>query len=107
MTNITCLDDIKNSLQDRGFVILYFSSNSCNVCINIFPKVKEMLKTYPDINLIKVDVEKIPSVTGEFSVFTLPCVIMFLEGKELIRQARFISLEELERNIKKLREYYY
>ncbi len=49
MTNITCLDDIKNSLQDRGFVILYFSSNSCNVCLNIFPKVKEMLKTYPTL----------------------------------------------------------
>jgi hypothetical protein len=50
-----------------------------------------------------IDLEKIELAKGKFSVFTIPTILMFINGKEFIREARYISVEDL-RN-KKLRYY--
>ncbi|HAA63947.1 MAG TPA: thioredoxin, partial [Thermoanaerobacter sp.] len=39
--------------------------------------------------------------SGKFSVFTVPTVIVYVDGKEAIREARFISMDTLEEKISK------
>ncbi|MDI3477356.1 MAG: hypothetical protein PWQ59_881 [Thermoanaerobacterium sp.] len=36
---------------------------------------------------------------AKFSIFTVPTVLLFAEGKEVIREARFISMDMLEEKI--------
>ncbi|MFS0578868.1 hypothetical protein [Brevibacillus sp. 179-C9.3 HS] len=45
-------------------------------------------------------IEKAPFISGEFLVFTAPTILLFADGKEVFRQARFISFDELERVLK-------
>ena len=101
MNNLNSIDAIEDFIKDNKFVIVYFSSNDCNVCHNISPRIEEMLKKYSNVVLRKVDIEKLPSVASRYSVFTIPTVIMFFEAKEIIRQARYINFLELEEKIQR------
>ncbi len=42
-----------------------------------------------------------PEVSGEFLVFTVPTILVFYDGKEIIRQSRFIQFEKLNEDILK------
>ncbi|MDT8718756.1 thioredoxin family protein [Clostridium sp. 19966] len=55
------------------------------------------------MNIISTEdeIDELPSIAGKFSVFALPCILIFLEGKEILREARFISINELEGKIKR------
>ena len=53
-----------------------------------------------------MDADKIPAVAGAFSVFTVPALLLFVEGKEMVRKARFVVMNELEQQIAQLVENY-
>ena len=62
-----------------------------------------MLKKYPNIKSVYVEVEKLFKVASEYTMFTIPGIIVFIEGKETIREVRHISIRELDM---KLNRYY-
>lgn len=37
----------------------------------------------------------VPEVAGQFTVFTVPALLLFVEGKETIREARFVVMDDL------------
>jgi hypothetical protein len=50
------------------------------------------------------DLSLLPEIGGQFSVFTIPGILVFLNGKEVVREARFISMEQLETQLNRLIE---
>lgn len=71
------------------------------VCVGLLPKIGELMEKYRKIAYVKVDIDKLQSVVGKYSIFTLPAIILFIDGKEIIREARFISIVELEKKIQR------
>ncbi|MFQ3544026.1 hypothetical protein Q7A53_08060 [Halobacillus rhizosphaerae] len=51
---------------------------------------------------IQADAAEIREVAGAFSVFTAPVVLVFAEGKEWFRRARFVPMGELQQELTKL-----
>lgn len=101
MEILNSVEEIKNFIKDNRISMLYFSSNSCSVCVDLFPKIQELLKQYPKAKFAKIEIDSLPAVAGTFSVFTLPCILMFIDEKEIIREARFISIMELKEKIER------
>jgi thioredoxin-like negative regulator of GroEL len=60
-----------------------------------------MLETFPRLESAYVRIDDVPELAGKFSVFTAPTLILFVEGKEMVRKARFVVMQELEADIKK------
>ncbi len=60
------------------------------------PKLEAMLERFPKIKGLYIDVESSPRLGAYYGIFTIPGLILFIEGKETIRQAKHISLNELE-----------
>lgn len=58
-----------------------------------------MLKKYEKIEFIKIDIDLNPKIASKYSVYTIPTILLFIEGKETIREARFISLLDLDNKI--------
>ena len=88
--------DLMESIENSDAVMLYFSTPQCRVCKVLQPKIHDMLRqNYPKIEVYYVDIEKIPEASGHFSVFAAPTIILFLDGKEFIRQSRNIGVSEL------------
>lgn len=95
-----CSKDIAEEIiNNNQMVLLYFGSNSCSVCNVMKPKVQELLRDYPKIIGYQVDVEKSLEISAAYSVFTIPAILVYAEGKEIIREARHISMQDLDSKI--------
>ncbi|MGH4052754.1 MAG: thioredoxin family protein [Clostridium sp.] len=105
MNKLKSIDDIKDFIKKNKFVMVYFSSDGCNVCENILPRLEEMLKKHSKVVSGHVEVQNLPSVASIFSVFTIPTIMIFLEGKEILNQTRFINFLELEEKIHRFSEF--
>jgi len=89
---------IKNNLM----VLAYFGSQDCGVCRDMKPKVNEILNKYPEIKSIYIDMEKSSKTGIEYGLFTIPAIILFVEGKEFIREVRHISIQDIDEKISRL-----
>ena len=99
MKNLSSLKETADLIASNIMTLLYLSRPDCGVCTAIKPKVAELLEKYPRIAAGYIDLDKLPEAAGEFSVFTIPAVLVYAEGKETVREARYISMDELEEKI--------
>lgn len=93
------VEEIDNFIKSNTFVLFYISTTDCNVCKVLKPKVKELLKKFPEIKSNFLMIDKIPVVSGKFSVFAVPTIICYIEGKEFIRLGRNFHIAELQDKI--------
>lgn len=105
MNSLNSIDDIKDFIKENKFVMLYFSSDGCSVCDDVLPRLEELLKKHPKVVSAHVEIQNTPSVASVFGIFTIPAVIIFLEEKEIVRQARYINFLELKEKIQRFSEF--
>jgi thioredoxin-like negative regulator of GroEL len=100
MEGIYNLRELQDKIATEQGVLLYFSSDSCSVCKVLKPKVSAMLlERFPLMISHYVDTEKSPLISGQFSIFTIPTILIFFEGREQARYSRNISMHQLEESI--------
>lgn len=90
---------ITELMSKDGFHLIYLSRPECGVCSAIKEKLQKLLQRYPRIQSYSVDLNKVPEAAGQLSVFTIPAVLLYAGGQELVREARYMSMEDLERKI--------
>ena len=107
-TTVSSLEQLKELLKKEEIALVYFSHHNCNVCKVLKPKVAELIENnFPKISLYYVNTLEQPEISGQFSVFTVPTILLFLENKEFVRESRHISLSSFEERIGKLYNVYY
>jgi len=94
------LNTINSIIQIEEMVILYVKSHSCNVCVELLPKVQEIADK-EKIRFIPIQIEDHREVGSEYNIFSAPTIILFVMGKESYRQGRFLVPSELTATIKK------
>lgn len=99
MKILKSIESIDTFTKEAGFNLVYFSTEACNVCKALFPKVEQLLKSYPEIKAARVDLTELTEAAGAYSIFTIPCILAYMDGKEIIREARYISMDQLEDKI--------
>ena len=96
------LDEIKGIVSQEKAVLVYFYSDSCNVCMALGPKIKTLFdEKFEKIKQLYIDAKAYPEIAAYFGIFSVPTLILFLEGKEFIKEGRALSLGELEQKLKR------
>lgn len=93
------LEEIKDFINSGRMRIVYLSRPSCGVCTAIKAKILHIIEKYPELEGTYVNMDIIPESAGEFSIFTIPGILLYIDGKETIREARYISIEDFEAKI--------
>lgn len=94
---------IKERMQNQESFALYFSDGVCSVAESLYPKLEERFtEEYPLIPLESVIVPMSPEILGYFQVFSAPCLLIVIDGKETIRKAGTFGLGELDRELSRL-----
>ena len=93
------LTETQNFLQNQPLALLYFSANQCGVCHAMKPRVQALTEKL-NVPFVELNASKLPEVASVFQVMTIPAVLLFANGKEYYRQARFINVVELEDELK-------
>lgn len=65
------------------------------------------MNDFPHIGTRQVNAQEIPELAGYLSIFTVPVLVLFADGKEILREARFVHVEEFRRNIEKVYSGFY
>ncbi|WP_238916342.1 thioredoxin family protein [Clostridium sp. YIM B02555] len=105
MEEVTYQDRIDDKINNSKMLILYFSNKACGACEVIRSKVEKLLELYPEINIIDIDGEKEMEFAAMKSVFSFPLLILYIEGKEIIRIGRNIDFLEFEKSIDRYYKY--
>ena len=58
-----------------------------------------MIDRYPNIWAVKVDVQNVSELTVSYHIFSASVVMLFVQGKETVREAGIISVIKLEEKI--------
>ncbi len=72
------------------------------MCKVLKPKVIEMIESdFPEMKYCYVDLNESKEILGQLSVFSVPTILVYFEGKETIRASRNVHLEELREQIER------
>jgi len=97
ISSITEFETIKE--KETAFAI-YISDNTCNVGENVGPKLKKLLTdNFPKLRLYQAYMSDSLELTGQLSIFAVPTLLVYFEGKQYIQKSRAFSLIELEHEI--------
>ncbi|MCY8072611.1 thioredoxin family protein [Bacillus inaquosorum] len=106
MTKLHSLDSIENIIKQHQFSFLYISRPGCTVCHAVLPQLRILLEQFPNIKLGHINADDVEEVAGRFSVFTVPVLLLFIDGTEFLREARFVHFEQLEERLKRVYQLY-
>jgi len=93
-------EEVENLIQSELGVLLYFSTPTCNVCHALKPKIsQEFEENFPKIKQVFIDSSLTPEIPAHFNVFSVPTILVFLDGKEFSRESRNVSVAALVEKI--------
>ncbi|DAB27893.1 MAG: thiol reductase thioredoxin [Sulfurimonas sp. RIFOXYD12_FULL_33_39] len=96
------IENIKKTIDENLAVVVYFSAPTCNVCHALKPKLLEAIENnFEKFEIVSIDTSIDQEIAASFSVFAIPTVLIFLEGKEFLRKSRHMSIDEVIREIKR------
>lgn len=86
-------EEFKNEvLESRGFAYVDFYADWCGPCKMLSPIMDEVSK---DNAVYKVNVDEESELASEYGVMSIPCVILFKDGKEHSRSIGLKSKEDI------------
>jgi|SRR5690554_2416667 len=95
--NLTALNEL---IESEPAVAVYFSAPNCGVCKALRPKIEELFsEKFPSVKFVHVQIDKSSGISGKYSVFSAPTLLVFFEGKEFLRKVRLMGIQELEEKI--------
>ncbi len=93
-------DEIDTLIKSELGVLLYFSTPTCNVCHALKPKIIEAFDThFPVIKQQFIDSSLSPEIPAALGIFSVPTIVVFLDGKEFARESRNVSVSQLIKKI--------
>ena len=101
-TEIKSFEEFLALKENEPALLAYFSTEACNVCKVLKPKVAELIQTeFPKIKLAYIKSDVLPEVAAQNQVFAAPTILVFLDGREYIRKSRNIGINELQQEIER------
>lgn len=97
MREFQIIEELVAYIEEKELALLFIKTENCGVCDVMLEKVSRLLEQYQNVEKIVISLEEMRTISAQYLVFTAPTVLLFYEGKEILRESRFISLEKIER----------
>ena len=104
LEELTTIDMVQRFIQNNQLALLYISRPNCSVCHGLLPQVKKLMTKYPKIQLGHINAYEVEKVASLLSIFTVPALLIFVDGKEYVREARIVHMDLLDKKIQKIYE---
>src|SRR5690625_2427793 len=95
-------DQIDRFIEENELAFIYIARENCSVCHGLLLQVEQLFENYPKVTCGIIDADEVKEVAGRFSVFTVPVLLLFVEGKEYLREARIVHLQLFDKKINKI-----
>ncbi len=79
-------DNFNDILNTDKKILIDFFATWCGPCRMVSPIVDEIADEHPEFIIAKIDVDKNPELAGEFSVMSIPTLVV-IKDKRIINKA--------------------
>ncbi|MBO1581179.1 thioredoxin family protein [Bacillus sp. XF8] len=104
MRKFQMIEELVAYIEEQRLLLLFIKTENCGVCDVMLEKVNHLLKQYHAVENIVISLQDMKEISAKYLVFTAPTILLFHEGKEILRESRFISLEKIERSLQLLKK---
>ena len=94
------LEDVQKMISEEAGVLLYFAGETCSVGHARRPKFKALFdEKFPRIKQVYLDAHENPEISAHYQVFSVPTMLVFLDGREFVREGRAVSMHRLTEQV--------
>ena len=97
METITQLETFETLKNKHEILIVIAKTHSCATCKAINAHLQSTIPSLKDIPHYQIFVDDVEDFRGSYVVFSVPTVLVFINGKEYLRESRFIDTNKINR----------
>jgi thioredoxin 1 len=86
-------------LKSTTKVLVDFNADWCGPCKMLRPVLDEIAETNDNIKIVSINVDLNEKLAREYNVFSIPCLVLIEDGKEVNRSVGMIPKSEVEKLI--------
>lgn len=101
METISKIEEYQSRIGEEQSFLLFVKTDNCSVCEGLRPQVEAFEEDY-QLPFYLANAAHMPELAGQLMLFTAPVVLLFWQGKEIHRFARFVPVQELRRRLDEL-----
>lgn len=95
-------DNFENEvLKAEGLVLVDFNADWCGPCQMMKPVVEAFGEEHKDVKVVSVNIDDEEELSDSYEVSTIPCLVLFRDGKEVAREIGVISPKKLAKMLEK------
>jgi thiol-disulfide isomerase/thioredoxin len=98
MNILTTYEEIDQAIQ-KEFVMILAKSHTCTACKTIYDVLQYNVENLDQVETYTVFIDDMSKFRGDHLIFSVPTVLIFSEGKELLRESRYINYAKISRLI--------
>ncbi len=102
MLLVQSLSDLSAATQDYPLVLLFFTRKECDTCAYVQSQLEKLSRRCPDMLSLIVSLDDIPAASSRYSMFAVPGVLVYAQGKPVIIVSNEFSLANLGRKVDEL-----
>ncbi|OMH88397.1 thiol reductase thioredoxin [Staphylococcus argenteus] len=91
-------------INQHPLAVVHVMRDQCSVCHAVLPQIEDLMKSYPNVPLAVINQSHVGAIAGELNIFTVPVDLIFMNGKEMNRQGRFIDMQRFEHQLKQMND---
>ncbi len=99
MEIVNSLNEIDEVIKSNYYVLLFVGDSACSTSRALDNKIDDFSQKFPKVKVLYTVLEALPALASQFMVFVAPAIILFVDGKEVYREGRFVEFDKLEKYI--------
>ncbi len=87
-------------LKEKGIVLVDFNADWCGPCRMLRPNLEEIAETRVEGKIVSVNIDSNSELASKYDVSSIPCLVVFKDGKEINRSVGLVPRENVEELLK-------
>ncbi|MBB5174702.1 thioredoxin family protein [Texcoconibacillus texcoconensis] len=97
---------VEQAISTNEMTLVLVKSKTCTVCEPVEQMVDRLIEKDADVEIGKVYMDEVPDLTGQWLIFSVPTLLLFVKGDEHKRVSRFIREEDIKDMLTYAKEQY-
>ena len=95
MTDIDQVSQLEQAIYQHEALAVLFTRDDSAQSRDLFPRVRRLMRRFPQLPAYHVSIDRHPSAASEFLVYEVPTIIIYYHGTPAIKHVADFHLPDL------------